>query len=217
GRAVDRPLGAPDPGRQRRLLHLIVKSRSAHADTRDAMLVTDFPTRERFVLVTGAAAVSLLMLLWVAGIAGIVLGSFFAGIAVTLALLYLCARFWAHAQTLSDRQVHETLAGAGVLAAPVVFLLLFAQTWTTAGIHLSLGGDFLPHLHVSLFTRLEWTADIAVFTLFLATAIAVWTDEADRPSALLSKIAYAVFGLLGALLLAATWGVVPVFAHVRLV
>jgi hypothetical protein len=181
------------------------------------VFVADYHSRERFVLLTGAAAVALLTLLFVAGIAGMPLGSFFNRVAVTLVLLYLCARFWAHAQTLADRGVHEPLANVGVLAAPVVFLLLFAQTWTTPGVHLTLGLDLLPHLDVSLFTRLEWTADIAVVTLFFATAIAVWADADGTVSALLSQIAYAVLGILAVLLLASTWGVVSVTSHVRLV
>lgn len=181
------------------------------------MLVAGFHSRERFVLLTGASAVGLLMLLFVAGISGHGLGSFVSRVAVTLVLLYLCARFWAHAQTLSERQVLEPLANTGVAAAPIVFLLLLAQTWTTPGIHLSLGSDFMPHLHVSLFTRLEWTADIAVFTLFFATAIAVWTDAEGTLSAGLSKVAYGVLGLLGLILLASAWGVVSAISHVRLV
>jgi hypothetical protein len=181
------------------------------------MLLADFRARERFVLLTGAAAVSLLTLVWVLGIAGHGLGSFFDRFGLTLVLLYLCSRFWAHAQTLADRQVHEALAKVGVLAAPVVFLLLLAQTWTTAGIHLSLGLGALPQLHISLFTRLEWTADIAVFALFLATAIAVWTDADGTASALLSKVAYAVLGLLALDLLAAVWGVISVVPQWRLV
>ena len=180
------------------------------------MLVADYHARERFVLLSGAAAVSLVTLLWVLAISGHGLGTAATRLATTLVSLYLCARFWAHAQTLGERRTHEALANAGVLAAPVVFLLLLAQTWTTPGIHLTLGLDFMPHLHVSLFTRLEATADIAVFTLFFATAIAVWTDAAETVSALLSKIAYAVLGLLGADLVAAVWGVISVVPQWRL-
>jgi hypothetical protein len=75
----------------------------------------------------------------------------------------------------------------------------------------------MPQLHVSPFTRLDWSADVLVFVLFLATAIAVWVDRADGASLLLSRVAYAVLGVLGIDLLAAVWGVVSLVPQWRLV
>ena len=135
----------------------------------------------------------------------------------TLVFLYLCARLWGHARTLGERGRHELLARVGALGAPAIVFLLFVQTWSgSIGIRLSFSG-FEPHFHVSPFTRLEWSADVAIFVLFLATAIAVWVGDAGGASRLLSRAAFTVLGALGVDLLAAVWGVVSIVPQLKLV
>jgi hypothetical protein len=174
--------------------------------------------RERFVLFAGGAAVAALMLSMLASLAGHPLGGGSTKLASTLVLVYLCARLWGHATTLAERGEHEALAQLGVVGAPLILVLLLAQTWASSSIdvRMSLTGA-LPHFHVSPFTRLEWSADVLVFVLFLATAIAVWVHGADGPSLLLSRAAFVVLGVLGADLLAAVWGVISVIPQWRLV
>jgi hypothetical protein len=178
----------------------------------------DFRERERFVLLSGAAAVSFLMLNMLASLAGSPLGGGANKLATSLVFLYLCARLWGHATTLEERGEHAALARVGRVGAPVILLLLLAQIWASSSLHLSLSiTDFMPHLRVSLFTRLEWSADVLVFVLFLATAIAVWVDRAGGASLLLSRIAFAILGFLAADLLAAVWGIVSVVPQLKLV
>lgn len=182
------------------------------------MITAAYRDRERFVLFAGGAAVAFLMLSLLASIAGHSLGGGAAKLASTLVLLYLCARLWGHAATLAERGEHDLLAQIGGVGAPIIFLLLLAQTWASRSIdvRLSLNG-VLPHLHISPFTRLEWSADVLVFVLFLATAIAVWVHEADGISLLLSRAAFVVLGVLGVDLLAAVWGMISVIPQWRLV
>jgi len=177
----------------------------------------DFRTRERFVLFTGVAALSFLMVELLAQLAGAPLGGDMSKLVSTLVFLYLCARLWGHARTLDERGGHELLARIGTLGAPAILFLLFVQTWSgSIGIRLSFSG-FEPHFHVSPFTRLEWSADVAIFVLFLATAIAVWVADAGGASWLLSRAALAVLGALGVDLLAAVWGIVSIVPQVKLV
>jgi hypothetical protein len=177
----------------------------------------DYRTRERFVLFAGVAAVSLLMVELLAQLAGTPLGGDMSKLVSTLVFLYLCARLWGHARTLEERGGHELLARVGTLGAPAILFLLFVQTWSgSIGIRLSFSG-FEPHFHVSPFTRLEWSADVAIFVLFLATAIAVWVAGAGGASRLLSRAAFAVLGALGVDLLAAVWGIVSIVPQVKLV
>jgi hypothetical protein len=169
------------------------------------------------VLFAGVAALSFLMLEVLASLAGSPLGGSASKLASTLVFLYLCARLWGHARTLDERGGHELLARVGTLGAPAILLLLFVQTWTgRIGVRLSFSG-FEPHFHVSPFTRLEWSGDVAVFVLFLATAIAVWVGDADGASRLLSRAAYTVLAVLGVDLLAAVWGVISIVPQIKLV
>ena len=181
------------------------------------MIEAEFRERERFVLLSGAAAAAYLTLSGVLTAAGSGLGAAGNRFGETLVVLYLCARLWGHARTLDDRGEHEALAKVGRIGSPIIFVLLVAQIWASSSIHLRLGLGLMPTLHVGAFTRLEWSADIAIFVLFLATAIAVWVEAADTASALLSRAAYTVLGLLGLDLLAAAWGVVSVVPQLRLV
>jgi hypothetical protein len=177
----------------------------------------EFRERERFVLFAGVAAVSFLMVELLASLAGSPFGAGANKLASTLVFLYLCARLWGHARTLADRGGHELLARVGTLGAPAILFLLFVQTWSgSIGIRLSFSG-FEPHFHLSPFTRLEWSADVAIFVLFLATAIAVWVGDADGASRLLSRAAFTVLGALGLDLLAAVWGVISIVPQLKLV
>jgi hypothetical protein len=66
-------------------------------------------------------------------------------------------------------------------------------------------------------TRLEWSADVAIFVLFLAAAVAVWVDRAEGASRLLSRAAFTVLGALAADLLLAVWGAVSIVPQLKLV
>jgi hypothetical protein len=174
--------------------------------------------RERLVLFAGLAAASVLTLTTIAAIAGTHPGKTVGRFAFSLVLLYLCARLWGHATTLAERGVRERLAVVGRIGAPIIFLLLLLQTWrTTMGMRITLISLPTPEVHIATITRLEWSADIAVFGLFLTTAIAVWLDESAGVSRLLSLGAYTVIGCLTLDLLAAAWGVVSLTPQARLV
>jgi len=176
-----------------------------------------FRTRERFVLFAGIAALSFLMVELLASLAGSPLGSDANKLASTLVSLYLCARLWGHARTLAERGGHELLARVGGVGAPAILFLLLVQVWSgSIGIRLSFSG-LQPHFHVSPFTRLEWSADVAIFVLFLAAAIAVWVDRAAGTSRLLSRAAFTILGALAVDLLLAVWGVVSIVPQVKLV
>jgi hypothetical protein len=177
----------------------------------------DYRSRERFVLVTGIAALSFLMVDVLAALTGSPLGSGAGKLVSTLVILYLCARLWGHARTLAGRGGHELLARAGAVGAPVILFLLLIQAWSgRIGIRLSFSG-FEPHFHVSPLTRLEWSADVAIFVLFLAAAVAVWVDRAEGASRLLSRAAFTVLGALAADLLLAVWGAVSIVPQLKLV
>jgi hypothetical protein len=174
--------------------------------------------RERLVLFAGLAAAGFVALTLLASIAGASPGRNVTRFAFTLVLLYLCARLWGHATTLAERGAHERLAVVGRVGAPITFLLLLLQTWrTTMGMRLTFMSLPMPELHVDTITRLEWSADVAVFGLFLATAIAVWLEESEGVSRLLSLCAYTVIGGFTLDLLAAAWGLVSLTPQVRLV
>lgn len=176
-----------------------------------------FRARERFVLFAGIAALSFLMGELLASLAGSPLGSDANNLASTLVSIYLCARLWGHARTLAERGGHELLARVGGVGAPAILFLLLVQVWSgSIGIRLSFSG-LQPHFHVSPFTRLEWSADVAIFVLFLAAAIAVWVDRAAGTSRLLSRAAFTILGALGVDLLLAVWGVVSIVPQVKLV
>lgn len=176
-----------------------------------------FRARERFVLFAGIAALSFLMGELLAALAGSPLGSDANKLASTLVFLYLCARLWGHARTLAERGGHELLARVGGVGAPAILFLLLVQVWSgSIGIRLSFSG-LQPRFHVSPFTRLEWSADVAIFVLFLAAAIAVWVDRAAGTSRLLSRAAFTILGALGVDLLLAVWGVVSIVPQVKLV
>ena len=178
----------------------------------------DFRGRERLVLYSGVAAVAFVALVLVAAIAGSSLGDLGSRLAMSLVLLYLCARLWSHAKTLEEREVDELLSAVSRYAAPCIFVVLFAQIWVTSSLdmHIDIGVG-LPHPHVSLWPRIEWTADVLVIGLFLVTAIAVWIEESDGVSKLVSWAAYSVIGFLTVFLLGGVWGVVSPAPHWRLV
>jgi hypothetical protein len=177
----------------------------------------DFRTRERLVLGCGLVAAGLVAVALVAGIAGSPLGTTGSRFVSSVVLLFLCARMWAHGSTLEERGAREPLGQVARLAAPIVFLLLLVQTWRSMGIHLTLGGNFVPQLHVSLLTRLEWTADIAVFALFLLTATNVWIEASKGWSALCSRVASALIVILSLDLLAGAWSILSLVGQWRLV
>jgi hypothetical protein len=177
----------------------------------------DFRARERLVLSTGLTAAGLIAFALLAGIAGSALGQTGNRFVSSVVLLYLCARMWGHGSTLEERGSKELLGRVARLGAPIVLLLLLAQTWGSMSIHLELSGNFLPHLQIGLLTRLEWTADIAVFALFLLTATNVWIEESEGWSALCSRIANVVIVFLSLDLLAGAWGVISLVPQWRLV
>jgi hypothetical protein len=177
----------------------------------------DLRTRERLVLGTGLVAAGCVALALVAAIAGSPLGHAGNRLVFSLVLLYLCARMWGHGATLEEHGTRRALGRAARLGAPVILLLLLAQTWGSSRIDVRLGVDFVPHFHVGLLTRLEWTADIAVFALFLLTATNVWTRGSGGWSALCSRIANVLIVLLAVDLLAGAWGIVSLVPQARLV
>jgi hypothetical protein len=177
----------------------------------------DFRARERLVLGSGLAAAVLVACALVAGIAGAPLGTTGNRFVSSVVLLFLCARMWGHGSTLEERGSHALLGRVARLGAPVVFLLLLAQTWGSMSISLELSGNLLPQVHVGVLARLEWTADIAVFALFLLTATNVWIEESAGWSALCSRVANVMIVILSLDLLAGTWGVVSLVPQWRLV
>jgi hypothetical protein len=124
---------------------------------------------------------------------------------------------WGHGSTLEERGSKELLGRVARLGAPVVFLLLLVQTWGSMSIHFELTGNFVPQIQIGLLTRLEWTADIVVFALFLLTATNVWIEESAGWSALCSRIANVMIVILALDLLAGAWGVVSLVPQWRLV
>jgi hypothetical protein len=176
-----------------------------------------FRTRERLVLGSGLAAAGLVAAVLVAGISGTSIGLTGTRFVTSGVLLFLCARMWGHGSTLEERRTRQLLGRVARLGAPVVLLLLLVQTWRSPSLHLTLGGNFFPQLHIGLLMRLEWTADIAVFALFLLTATNVWLEESKGWSTLCSRVANVVIVFLSLDLLAAAWGVVSLVPQWRLV
>jgi hypothetical protein len=179
---------------------------------------TGFRDRERLVLFSGIAAATFVAVSLLAAIAGSSLGTFGSRLATSLVVLYLCARLWGHAKTLEERGVDEFLSTVSGYGAPCIFLVLLAQTWVTSSINVRVtiaGG--MPQLHISTWTRVEWTADILVIGLFLVTAMAVWIEESTGVSTLVSRASYAVVGFLTLDLLAAAWGLISLVPQWRLV
>lgn len=170
------------------------------------------------MLFSGIAAASIVAVSMLAAIAGSPLGSAGNKLASSLVLLYLCARLWGHAKTLEERGVNDALSAVGRIGAPCILFVLLAQTWVTSSIdvRLTIAGG-MPHLHVSTWTRVEWTADVAVVGLFLVTAMAVWIEQSEGLSALVSRASYAVVGFLTVDLLAGVWGVISLLPQWRLV
>jgi len=177
----------------------------------------DLRARERLVLGTGLVAAGSVALALVAAIAGSPFGHAGNRFVASLVVLYLCARMWGHGATLEEEGVRTALGRLARLGAPVILLLLLGQTWGSSGIDIRLGLDFVPYLHVGLLTRLEWTADITIFALFLLTATNVWTRGSNGWSALCSRIANVLVVLLALDLLAGAWGLVSLLPQVRLV
>jgi len=177
-----------------------------------------FEARERVILWSGVAAAGVFALVLLAWIAGMSLGSFGGKLAVSLVAVYLCARMWGHGKTLDERDDDSILAPIGLAGAMCVLPVLLLQTWFTQslGLHLSLS-DPLPGFVISLWTRVEWSADILVMGLFLLTATAVWIEGTNGLSAVLSRISYVVVGFLTLDLLGCAWGIVSVRPQWRLV
>jgi len=178
----------------------------------------DYRRRERLILFSGAAAAAFIALILVAAIAGSPLGSGANKLASSLVFLYLCARLWGHATTLEERGVYDGLARIGRAGAPFILFVLLVQTWVTSSIDVSPSlGSLMPQLHVSTWTRVEWTADVAVIGLFLVTAMAVWLEGSTGWSALVSRAAFVVVGFLTLDLLGAVWGLFSLVPQLRLV
>ena len=179
----------------------------------------DFRDRERLVLFSGIAAATMVAVSLLAAIAGSPLGTTGGRLATTLVVLYLCARLWGHAKTLEERGVDELLSTISSIGAPCIFLVLLAQTWVTSSIdvRMTIAGGMLPQLHVGTWTRIEWTADILVIGLFLVTAMAVWIEQSEGLSTLISKASYAVVGFLTLDLLGGAWGMISLLPQWRLV
>ena len=171
------------------------------------------------MLFSGIAAATFVALMLIAAIAGMSFGMTGGRLATTLVVLYLCARLWGHAKTLEDRGVDGLLSTMCWYAAPCIFLVLLAQTWVTSSIdvRLDIVGGMLPQIHISTWTRVEWTADILVIGLFLVTAMAVWIEQSEGLSTLVSKASYAVVGFLTLDLLAGAWGMISLLPQWRLV
>jgi len=179
---------------------------------------TTFRDRERLVLLSGAAAAAFFALVLLARIVGMPFGSFGGKVAVSLILVYLCARCWGHAKTLEERGTHDTLSLIGRAGAPVILFVLLAQTWVTSSIPVSASlADPLPHLTIGLWTRVEWSADVMVIGLFLATATAVWIEDSTGLSAQLSRVCQVCIAVLTLDLLACVWGMVSILPQWKLV
>jgi hypothetical protein len=177
----------------------------------------DFRARERLVLFAGLTAAGLVALALVAGFAGSPLGQSGNRFVFSSVLVYLCARMWGHGSTLEEHDIRAALGRIARLGAPLILLLLLVQTWGSSSIDIRLGLDFVPHVEVSALTRLEWTADIAVFALFLLTATNVWIAGTAGWSALCSRVANVLVVVLALDLLAAAWGVISLTPQWRLV
>ena len=178
----------------------------------------DFRSRERLILFSGAAAAAFITLDLVAAIAGSPLGSSAGRLASSLVFVYLCARLWGHATTLEERGAYEGLARVGRMCAPLILFVLLIQTWVTSSIDVSPSlSSPMPQLHVSTWTRVEWTADVAMIGLFLVTAMSVWLEGSSGWSALVSRVAFVVVGFLTLDLLGAVWGLFSLVPQLRLV
>jgi hypothetical protein len=179
----------------------------------------EYRDRERLVLFSGIAAATFAAVMLLAAIAGMSFGAPGSRLATSLVALYLCARLWGHAKTLEERGVDELLSRVSAYGAPCIFLVLLAQTWVTSSINvrLTIAGGMMPQLHIGVWTRVEWTADILVIGLFLVTAMAVWIEESTGVSSLVSRASYAVVGFLTLDLLAAAWGMISLIPQWRLV
>jgi len=170
------------------------------------------------VLFSGIAAATVVAAMLLAAIAGSSFGTTGSRVATSLVLLYLCARMWGHAKTLEERGVDAMLSAVGRIGAPCIFVVLLAQTWVTSTIDARVTiANGMPHLHVSTWTRIEWTADVLVIGLFLVTAMAVWIEQSTGLSTLVSRASYAVVGFLTLDLLGGVWGVISLTPQWRLV
>jgi hypothetical protein len=182
----------------------------------------DFRTRERIVLFAGATAVSVLALVLVAEIAGNYIGSAIEKLLAVLVVAYLVSRIAAHAKTLEEEGSNEQFARFAWLASPLIFLLLTAQILAPPSNEAFCGDLFgfgcPPQIQATAWTKLEWTADVGVFALFLVVCMAVWVRQSVGISTLLSRIGYTVVALLSGLLLIGIWASPRVFVdHVRLI
>ncbi len=154
----------------------------------------------------------------VATIAGASLGSGGNRIASTLVLLYLCARLWGHAKTLEERDTFNGLSAVGRAGAPFILLVLLAQTWVTSSIDMNVSlASPVPVVHITTWTRVEWTADVAMIGLFLLTAMAVWLEGSTGWSSLVCRASFVVVGFLTLDLLGAVWRRFSLGPQVRLV
>jgi len=177
-----------------------------------------FRGRERLILFSGAVAAAFVAVCLVAMIAGSSLGSGGNRIASSLVLLYLCARLWGHAKTLEERGSFNGLSAIGRVGAPFILLVLLAQTWVTSSIDVNVSlASPVPVVHITTWTRVEWTADVVVIGLFLLTAMAVWLEGSTGWSSLVGRASFVVVGFLTLDLLGAVWGLFSLGPQVRLV
>ncbi|HVM58516.1 MAG TPA: hypothetical protein VMT74_13725 [Gaiellaceae bacterium] len=177
-----------------------------------------FRDRERLILLSGAAAAAFLALVLLAGIAGFSPGTFWSRVSSSLVIVYICARLWGHGKTLEERDNGSILAPIGQIGAMCILPVLLLQTWATSGIGVNASfADPVPHVRVGLWTRVEWSADVLVIGLFLATAMAVWIEGSTGFSSLLSRAAYVCVGFVTVDLLGCVWGVVSIAPQWRLV
>lgn len=182
------------------------------------MAGSHFRDRERLVLFSGIAAATVVAAMLLFAIAGSPFGTDGSRVATSLVLLYLCARMWGHAKTLEERGANKALSAVARIGAPCIFVILLAQTWVTSTIdaRVTIAGG-MPHLHVSMWARIEWTADVLVVALFLVTAMAVWIEQSRGLSTLVSRASYVFVGFLTADLLGAVWGAISLASQWRLV
>jgi hypothetical protein len=172
--------------------------------------------RERLVLGSGLVAVAAVAAASVAAIAGAHPGNTVGRLVGSVVVLYLCARMWGHGSTLQERGRQALLARIARLGAPIVLALLLLQTWATEKIRLSLGQG-APVVHVTTLTRLEWSADVAAFALFLLTAMTVWIERSTRVAAWCCRVAEVLVVFLAVDLLGAVWRLYSLGPQWRLV
>jgi hypothetical protein len=183
------------------------------------METLDFRTRERIVLFLGAAAAGFLAFDLLAAIAGHSLGSPGARLATVLLVLYLGGRVAGHAKTLQERDEHLGLARGAWIASPFLTLVLLIQVVSEHAMVQPIGLPWFPGGGTPQLTgwgRLELTADVAVFALFIVTCIAVWHANAHTLGSALGRIISALTILFALDLVAVIWSIVDLVPQWRM-